>query len=111
MTIYQHYSELKKSDTGDKGGSIKTKSRVDRLIRVLSAVFYAGFIIMDNISVLTHLNFLPRASETSALTWANSFWLASLILSIVYMSIKLIKLSIKEEYLTRRDLSEKAMEK
>lgn len=67
----------------------------------ISSALYAAFIVTDNISVLSRLRFINIISEETALALSNILWLASLISSIVCMSCKLVRLSIKEEELVK----------
>jgi hypothetical protein len=102
VAIYEEYlrlSKLSEDSSGDKGGSYRHKPPFDRVMQLIANLFYALFILLENISVLSRLSFIKRLSEKSAITLSKKFWLLAVLFSICAQTIKLATLCIKEEKL------------
>lgn len=96
ISLYEQYSLLLRSESGDKGGTAKSRKGVERQLKIVSNVLYGLFIAVDNISLLSRLQFL-QVSETTLLTFSNALWLASLLFNTLSLVVKLVKLAIKED--------------
>ncbi len=97
---YEAYARMKRGSGavgGDKGGSHKN-AEGGRFFSILSAVLYSAYIIVDNLRVVCKLKFL-RGNDMLLQRLSNLCWFFSLIASLIYHSLRLLTLCVKEEKL------------